>query len=174
MVLTKEQKKQSVEKLISQFEKSKSAVFANYQGLKVDDIERLRTSLRERGADFKIVKNTLVKIALKNSNKTVDDKSIFDYPLAIAFGYDDEVTAPKQIFQFSRTNEAIKILGGFVDSKYVNEQEIKNLALIPSKSELYLRIVQSLYSPIAGFVNVVAGPGRGITNIMRQYLESKS
>ena len=103
MVLTKEQKKSLLEQLNDRFLRSKAAVFTNYQGLKVTDLNLLRGKLKEKGIDYKVVKNTLVKLALKEKGIAVEGE-ILDKPAAIAFGYDDEVEVNKIVYQFNKEN----------------------------------------------------------------------
>ncbi|OGD67855.1 50S ribosomal protein L10 [Candidatus Berkelbacteria bacterium RIFCSPHIGHO2_12_FULL_36_9] len=172
MVLTKEQKKSLLEQLNDRFLRSKAAVFTNYQGLKVTDLNLLRGKLKEKGIDYKVVKNTLVKLALKEKGIAVEGE-ILDKPAAIAFGYDDEVEVNKIVYQFNKENEKLEILGAIVNGEFVSKDVVKSLALLPGREELHAKVVGSIAAPLRGFVSVLQGNLRGLVSILKQYQEKK-
>ena len=171
MAKTRSQKEDQLAKLNQDFG-SKKAVFVDYQGLTVSEIEELRNSLEEKGVSFMVVKNTLAKIALKNSGIEVED-GIFKKPVAVAFS-DDEVTPSKEIKNFTKSHEKVEILGGVIDKEFVPVSTISVLALLPSREELYAKVVGSIVAPISGLVNVMAGNIRGLVSVLNQYKESRS
>lgn len=173
MVLSKLQKKNLVDGLSDRFSRAKTAIFTNYQGLKVNELDTLRSRLKEKGIEYKITKNTLVRIVLKDRKLNVDD-AILDKPAAIAFGYDDEVEPSRIVYQFTKGNDKIKILGAIVNGEYVDVNTVKSLALLPSREELYAKVVGSIAAPLSGLVNVMAGNLRGLVSVLRQYGEQKS
>lgn len=170
MVLTKEQKKNLLERLRDRFSRSKAAVFTNYQGLKVNEVNTLRTKLKEKGIDYKVVKNSLVKLALKDKNIKVEE-SVLDKPLAVAFGYEDEIEPNKIVYQFNKENEKLEILGAIVNGEFVNTNIVRSLAILPSREELYAKIVSSLASSLSGLVNVLQRNLRELISILKQYQE---
>lgn len=170
MVLTREQKGQLIEDLVNRFLKAQSVVLVNYRGLKVGQIQELRRKLREKGIDFKVVKNTLLKLALAKSKLEID-QDLFKKPMALAFDYQDEIQPCKNLYEFSKTNEALEILGGVIDGQFISLEKVKSLASLPSREELYAKIVGSCAAPISGFVNVLAGNLRNLISVLRQYQE---
>jgi len=170
MAKTRSQKEEQLVRLNDQFG-SKKAVFVDYQGLSVKEIENLRNSLEEKGVKFVVVKNTLAKIALKNAGIEVADE-LLKKPVAVAFA-DDEVTPSKEIKNFAKLHEKLEILGGVIEKAYVPALTIEALALLPSREELYAKVVGSIAAPISGMVNVLAGNIRGLINVLSQYQESK-
>lgn len=173
MTLTKEQKKNLIDGLSERLTRAKAVVFTNYQGLKVKDLNLLRKQLKEKNIEYKIIKNTLVKKTLAEKNIKYDE-SILDQPAAIAFGYDDEVEPNRIIYRFSKLNEKLGILGAVIDQKFVDAETVKSLAVLPSKEELYAKVVGSIAAPISGFVNVLSGNLRGLVSVLRQYHDQKS
>ena len=170
MAKSRLQKEEQLVRLNDQFG-SKKAVFVDYQGLSVKEIENLRNSLEEKGVKFVVVKNTLAKIALKNAGIEVADE-LLKKPVAVAFA-DDEVTPSKEIKNFTKLHENLQILGGVIEKEFVPVSTIEALALLPSREELYAKVVGSIASPLSGLVNVMIGNVRGLVSILSQYQESK-
>ena len=171
MAKTRAQKEDQLAKLNEKFS-SKKAVFVDYQGLSVNEIETLRNSLEEAGVSFGIVKNTLTKIALKNSGIEVEAEML-KKPIAIAFA-DDEVTPSKEIKNFSKDHDKLEILGGVIEKQFVPVSVINALALLPSREELYAKVVGSIAAPISGLVNVLSGNLRGLVSVLAQYRDSQN
>lgn len=173
MAKTKDQKSQLLEKLDDKISRMKSAVIVDYKGLKVKETEELRNLLREKGVDFNVSKNSLTKIALKK-NGIEFDESVFKKPVAVAFAMQDEVAPAKEITLFAKKNEAIEILGGILEKKYIDENMVKQLASLPSREELYGKVVGTIAAPLSGMVNVLAGNIRGLVNVLNGYKEKKA
>lgn len=173
MTLTKNEKKNLLDELSDRISRSKTVVFTNYQGLKVQDLNTLRKQLKEKKIEYKIVKNTLAKKTL-NDHKIKFDESVLDQPAAVAFGYDDEVEPNKIIYQFSKQNDKLGILGAIVNKEFVGSETVKSLAMLPSREQLYAKVVGSISAPISGFVNVLSGNLRGLVSVLKQYHDQKS
>lgn len=171
MAKTRAQKEEQLARLDQEFG-SKKAVFVDYQGLTVSEIEDLRNSLEEKGVKFTVVKNTLAKIALKNSGIEVEG-DVFKKPVGVAFS-DDEVTPSKEISNYAKSHEKLEILGGVIEKQFVPVSTISALALLPSREELYAKVVGSIAAPMSGLVNVMAGNIRGLVSVLKQYSEQKS
>lgn len=167
MLLTKELKSQKIDELTALFENSGAAVASQYSGLSSKEITDLRKKLNEGGVRLIVTKNTLVRLALKKLNIEMPDE-ILDQPVAIAFGA-DEVATSKILFEFSKSSDKLEILGGVVNSKPADAAQIKVLALLPGRDELYAKVVGSIAAPISGFVNVMSGNLRGLVSVLSQY-----
>lgn len=173
MAKTKEQKQKLLDKLDDKISRMKSAVIVDYKGLKVKETETLRNILREKGVEFNVSKNSITKIALKKGGIEFDGK-VFEKPVAIAFAMEDEVAPAKEITLFAKKNEAIEILGGILERKYIDGKMVKQLAALPSREELYGRVVGTIAAPLSGMVNVLAGNIRGLINVINGYKEKQS
>lgn len=167
-MLTRKQKKQIVSDLKDRFSRLKLAVLTNYQGLKVSEFTELKNELEKAGVQYSVLKNTLIKRALKNSDIQIDPE-IFTGPMAIAFGYDDEVMPAKIIANFAKNYETLKILGGIFEKRYIDETAIKNLAAIPDREQLYGQLVGVTAGPLEGMVNVLKSNLRSLVYILGQY-----
>ena len=175
MAKNKAQKKVILEHLEKKIGESKSIVFAQFNGLAVKENEDLRNKLREEGGEYYVPKKTLLDIALKNNDISVVEAKEYDGKVAVIFGYKDEVMSAKVLDKFIGENEGkIDFLGGILEGNYLNAEEVKKLAKIPSKEELYVKMVGSLNSPVSGFVNVLAGNLRGLMNVLKAIEEKKA
>lgn len=168
MAISREKKEQIVSELEEKFKKSLISVFTNYRGLNVEEVSGLRKKMREKEIDYRVAKNTLFRLAFKNTEMKVDE-SILNQPIAAAFGYRDEVDPPKIINDFAKEHENLEILGGIIEGKYVPREEILELANLPTREELYAKIVGSLASPFRGLVSVLQGNLRGLVSVLNQY-----
>lgn len=173
MAKTREQKTKLIESLDQKVENMKSAVIVEYKGLKVKEIEQLRNVLREKKVDFNVTKNTLVRIALKKHGIEVDE-GVLKKPVAIAFAMQDEVAPAKEITLFAKKNQAINILGGILEKKYIDENAVKQLAALPTREQLLGQVVGTIAAPLSGFVNVMSGNMRGLVNVLNALKEKKA
>ncbi len=173
MPKTKDQKKELVEELSREFKDIKAAVFTNYQGLTVAELDELRSRLREQNIRYSIVKTTLARLAIKDADlKDVEIPKI-KKPLAIAFSRDDEVAAAKVISEFAKEHKKPEILSGILESKMIDADEVKNLAKLPCRNELLAMFVYTIKGPVSGFVNVLTGNMRGLVNVLSALKDQK-
>lgn len=179
MPKTKEQKEQIVEELVDKFSKMKSAVFAQFFGLKVKDTQELKKLCKEVGVEYQVVKKTLIRLALKKAGLEELMKQPFEGELAAAFSYEDEIAAAKTLHKFAKNHEALKLVGGILvispsEKKFLDAASIKDLAVLPSKIELLARLVGSIKAPVSGFVNVLSGNLRSLLYVLNAIKEDKS
>jgi large subunit ribosomal protein L10 len=171
-MLTKSQKEAIVDEIADKVKKSKALVFSDFKGLKVKDMTQIRKDLRLEGVEFKVLKKTLAYIALKKAGKEVDIKKM-EGQVALAMSKEDEVIAAKLIAKAAKSNENIKILGGMIDLRYIEKEEVLALSKLPSKEELLATFVGTINAPISGFVNVLAGNIRNLLNVLKAINEAK-
>ncbi len=174
MAKNREQKEQAVADLTKAFDSSNLVVLCNYKGLDVPGISELRSKLREQDSSFTVAKNSLVKIALNNSKRNVEDTSLLVGPVGLAFS-PDEVTAAKAVFDFAKQNEAIEILGGIdSDGVVLSAEEITALAKLPSKQELLGQVVGTVAAPLSGMVRVLNANLSGLVYALKAIQEQKT
>lgn len=170
---TKDQKKEIVKDLAKKIKDSKAVVFSDYKGLKVKDMSALRKELRASGIELKVLKKTLISLALKDAGIETDIKKL-EGQIAIAVSSGDEILAAKIIAKVAKANENIKIVGGFLGDKKLSAAEVNALAKLPSKEELLAKLVGTLNAPVSGFVNVLAGNLRGLVQVLKAVADSKA
>jgi large subunit ribosomal protein L10 len=173
-MLTKNQKIELVKELSERIKGAKSTVFVDFKGLKVKESTELKKTLRAAGAEYVVVRKTLLDIALKNAG--IENASIkaMEGQIAISMSNTDEVSAASIIDKFAKTNPNVKMLGGTLGTQVMSAAEVKALAKIPSKEQLLGQLVGTLNAPISGFVNVLAGNLRGLVQVLNAISEQKA
>lgn len=168
----KDVKKNVVNEISEKFGKAQSAVLVDYRGLNVEEVTEFRALARNIQVDYKIYKNTLIRLAVKENG--YDD--LLEYltgPTAIAFTYEDPISGAKVIADFAKNHNNMEIKAGMVDGKVLNEQGVRALAELPSREVLIAKVLGGLNAPISGFVNVLQGNIRGLTIALNQIKEQK-
>ena len=136
----------AVDDFKERLDQAKVTVIADYKGLTVKKMEQFRRELKVKGAQLKIVKNTLAKRALKESNLPTCDAALKGQ-VAFVLGFDDAVSGPKAAMTFSKVNKEFKVIGGIFEGQYVNAETIKALATLPSKDVLRATLLLLLQGP---------------------------
>ncbi|PIS06726.1 50S ribosomal protein L10 [Candidatus Berkelbacteria bacterium CG06_land_8_20_14_3_00_43_10] len=170
-MLTRTQKSQQVEELSQALSHAQSVVFTTFHGLKLDEMEQLRKTLKKQAITFRVVKNSLLKRAFESSGKSLSDEMLTK-PLAVAFGPDDIATA-KLLCAFQKEHEALVIEGGVFEGDVVDRTTIMSIALLPGREELYARVVGSISAPLSRLVGALRWNGYAITFVLSQYLKQK-
>lgn len=171
MPKTKDQKTAILDQLRDRLARKKAIILMNYQGLKVEETDKLKKKLRNQKIDYGVAKNSLFKIILNEKGIQVSS-DILVQPLALGFAY-DEVVVSKEISLFAKEHEALKILGGILDQSFVSAEIIEALAKLPSREELLAKMVGSLNAPLSGLVNVLVGNIRGLISVLNQVKEQR-
>lgn len=172
-MITRKQKEEVVEKVAEKIKNSKAIVFNDYRGISVEEMTELRKSLRDKGIELKVMKQTLFSLAAKKAGAELDLTPIKNHPVAIAFG-SDEVEPAKAVYDFHKKTEKLEMLGGALNGKTISMDELKTLALMPGREEMYAKIVGSLASPLRGLATVISGNLRGLVNVLSQYSDERS
>ena len=165
-------KEAAVKELEEEFSKAKSMVMTDYIGLDVAEMTELRDKLRDAGVDYKVVKNTLAKIAAKNSDLS-EINDFFRGPTAIAFGIEDVVSPAKILDEFAEDHEVLEIKGGYLNGQVISKEKVESLAKIPSREELLAKAFSSMKAPISGLVNVLSGNMRNLVSVLSQIKDQK-
>ena len=166
------EKEAVVRELNEKFDQAKSLVITDYMGLNVQEITELRSRLREAGVQFKVIKNTLAKIAADQA-QLEDIADYFSGPTAIAFGMEDVVSPAKILVDFAKEHEILDIKAGFLNGEVIDEQKVISLSKIPGRDELLAKALASMKSPVSGLVNVLKGNLSNLINVLNQIKEEK-
>ncbi len=176
MPKSKEQKRTILKELEEKVNKAKSIVFTKFNGLTVKENEELRAKLREQNNEYYVAKKTLFGLALKDKAIAGLDVKSFDGQVAAVFGYADEVAPAKIVADFKKDKEKenkIEFIGGVLENKFISAAEVISLAKLPSKRELYAKIVGTINAPVSGFVNALAGNLRNLVNVLKAVSDKK-
>lgn len=168
MAITREQKEQVIARVKDALKRSKLTVLVDYRGLSVADTQALRRRLKEQAVDYTVAKNTLVKRALKDSEAFKDtDAELLAGPVALAFGFEDEVAPAQGLAKFAKDHPELEIKGAIdAAGTILTAEEVNRLAVLPSQEQLRAQVVGTIAAPLAGFANVLAGNVRGLLNVL--------
>lgn len=149
---TKAFKENKIESIKEKLSKAQVAIVTEYRGFSVEEITNLRRRLQKENGDYAVTKNTLAKIAVKGTEFEVLTE-VFKGPIALAFGYADQVSPAKILSNFIKETKKGEIIGAALDGKLYSAEEAKALANLPSREELYAKMLGCINSPASGIAN---------------------
>jgi large subunit ribosomal protein L10 len=160
-------KERVVTELAKQLGESETLMVADYRGLTMPEIDELRSRLLEAGARFRVVKNTLTKLAAEQAG-TTDVLQLIDGPTAIAFldAEGDPVAVAKVLNEVARANDVLVIRGGLLEGTIVGEDEIKRLATLPPADVLRAQLVGAVSAPLTTVVGLFTAPLRDLVGVL--------
>lgn len=155
MAISKDKKTTLVADLTELLSNSKMVVYAKYEGLTVAELQELRKMAREANIKIKVVKNRLVKVAMKEIAAYKDtDASGLTGQLLYALGTDEDFDAAKVLTKFAKTHAKMELVGGFNgEGAALSKEEVTTLGSLPTKNELIAQVVDTLLSGINGVVS---------------------
>lgn len=168
MPKTRQQKEEAVVSLTDKLGRIKSAIFADYKGLTTSEINDLKEKLRDKGAEFTITKNSLLKLAFNNAQLTINNDQLFAGPTATLFAYDDEITPIKLLVKLLKDTQKGSVKAGLFDGEMIDPSEVNKLAQLPSREELQTKLVGGLGAPIYGIVGVLQANLRNLIYTLEQ------
>lgn len=174
MPKTREQKKAILSKLQDRVDGMKSAVFVNFFGIPVKEIDQLRNKCKDENVDYMVAKKTLLKKALSEKGYELTEEKTLDGEIGAIFAMQDEVAPAKLVSEFAKIHDKMKIVGGVLEGKMISQMEVVALSKLPSKQELLAKLVGSISSPLSGLVNVLQGNIRGLVCALNAIKEKKS
>ena len=170
---TKAFKSEKIDAIKANIDKAQVAIITEYKGLSVEEITKLRREVQKAGGEYMVTKNTLAKIAVKGTSyELLTDK--LNGPIALAFGFEDPVGPAKALSKFIKDTKKCEILGAVLDGKLLTEAETKALANLPSKTELYAKLLGSINSPASGIVGSINAVMSQLTRTMAAVRDQKA
>ncbi|MDA1188223.1 MAG: 50S ribosomal protein L10 [Chloroflexi bacterium] len=160
-----------VEELQQIISGSSIAISTNYAGQSVASMTALRRTLREKGVDYKVVKNTLLGIAADNAGQPTL-REIVNGPTGLVFGAGDPTEAAKILVEYIKSSKStLQIIGGVMDTTTLTPDEVQKLAELPTKPELVALLLRQMQSPIAGLVYVLSAPLSALATVLQRKIE---
>jgi len=153
--LNRDQKTDAVSALNETFSKAKFAVVADYRGLKVTELEKLRKNLRESDAQIQVAKNTLLRLAVKGTAYEGLADS-FSGTTAVAVGFTEPVGPAKALAAFAKEFEKFSIRTASLEGSVLKPEDVEALSKLPSKEELLAKLLGTMNAVPSGFVRVLA------------------
>jgi len=156
--MARPEKEQQVALLTEKLRRARVAVLTDYRGLTVSQMEELRGRLRGSDVEYRVVKNTLARRAAVESGHD-DFQQVLMGPVGIAFGYDDLGVPIKLLNEFVRsTRLKLEIVGGLVEGRVLNPDQLKQLADLPPREVLISMLAGTILSPLAQLASAINTP----------------
>lgn len=174
MPKTKAQKQTILNQLAENLAKQQAMVFVDYKGLKVKDMLTLRDQLKQVGSKLVVAKKTLLQKVMKEKGLPAGRQGIgIDFKgmkgqIGAIFAFEDSIAPMKTANIFAKTNENLKIVGGYFENEIQNAASIVAIASLPSREELLAKLVGTLAAPMSGLASVLQGNIKGLIRVLAQ------
>ena len=164
---------EEVKELSKTLSKATAIYFTEYHGLSVSDMTRLRSEFFKVEVDYRVAKNTLIKLAAKeNEISGIDD--LLKGSTAMAISYDEPVSPAKVIKEFNKENDLPTVKGILFEGEFMPGDQFSRLADLPSKDELLGKFVGLLSSPMQKLVSTLNAPAQNLLGVLSNLSEKKS
>jgi large subunit ribosomal protein L10 len=170
--LDRKTKEQVAAELHEKLKVAKLAILAGYSGMSVEKMTTLRNALRKSETELKVVKNTLLRIASKDTSVSVIDEHLKG-PLVMALNRGDVVESTKILVEFAKKNAELDIKIGVLDGKLIDKDQISALAELPSREVLLAKLLSVMVGVQTSLVNVLSAVPRGLVNVLDAYRTKK-
>jgi large subunit ribosomal protein L10 len=163
--MLKSDKEKTVNELKEKLSLTRSLFLTDFRGLNVEDLSRLRRDLRKGGAEYRVTKNTMIRMAAQESGFT----AITDYlkgPTGLIFAYQDPTSPAKILYEFLQKGDKPKIKTIWMEGRLFGENQLKRLATLPPKEVVLSQIVTSMNAPISNFVGTLQGMLRNLIGVI--------
>ncbi len=164
---------EQVKELKETFSKAKAIYFTEYHGLNVGDITKLRSEFFKADVEYKVAKNTLIKLAAEQ-NKVSGLDEVLIGSTAIAIAFNEPVAPAKVIKEFTKDNDLPTVKGILFDGEFLPGEEFNKLADMPSKEELLSQLVAMLNSPLQKLASTLIAPMQNAVSVLNNLKEKKS
>ncbi len=171
-MLTREQKQEQIDALKGLLAPANGLFVMDFTGLSVGEVTELRRKVREANGSYRVVRNTLAKLALAETDHGAL-RELLTGPAAVAYTASDAVMLAKALADFAKTHEKLHFRGGLVEGHLLDAQQAKQVAALPSRKELVAKLLFLLQSPMRRLVTVLSSPVRGLAVSLHQIAEEK-
>ena len=169
--MSRENKAQIIDQLAESFTRCDVGILTDYRGLTNLEMTTLRRRLRESGVDYRVVKNTLARLAAVKAENPAMVESLTG-PVAIAFGYGDITVPAKVLVDYVKSAKtSLDIKGGFMGQRVLSAPEVTTLATLPPREILLAKVLGGMQAPIVSLVSQLAAPLRGLAYVLQARIQ---
>lgn len=153
--MNRTEKQEIVDELRAKLAQSQVAILCGFRGMKVQEVNRLRTELFKEAVEYRVVKNTLARLAMEGTPMLPALKPYLEGPTAIAFTAEDPTAPARVLAKLARELPALKIKAGYLEGRGLSPAEVESLASMPGKAELRAKLLGLFSAPASSFVRVL-------------------
>lgn len=170
--MDKEGKGQFVKEMNAELQDVQWAFLLDYRGLSVSQAGTLRSSIREANSKYRVVKNRLTKLAIKDTPiEPLSDQ--FSGPIAIAWTKEDPVALAKVLYDFSRKTKLLDFKSAIIAGQILDADKFKQFSRLPGRDELLTQLVYVISSPVRGFVTALNEINAGFVRVLAEIKNKK-
>jgi large subunit ribosomal protein L10 len=161
------QKAEAIKDIRARFDKMSSAVFLDFTGMTVEEVSKLRDRFREKGIDYKVLKNKLVEKALADQAWIKGLKPVLRGMTGVAWSFEEPSAAARVVKDFVKENEKLKVKAGLLDGQVLDAKAVENqLATLPSKDEARAMLLATLIAAPQRLVMLLNAPAREFVGVL--------
>ena len=166
MAISRARKEELVSQYVDLLDRSEAIFFTEYKGMSVKQVEDMRSKIREKGGAFHVTKNTLLRVALEQTDRPTP-ADLLNSQTAVSFALDDAPGMAKMLVEETKDDDFPLVLrGGLLDQSVMNSDQIESLSKMPSKQELQVKLLGLMLSPARNLVTVMNAPARDLVSVM--------
>ena len=172
MAITKEHKQEVLATYQDWFKRSQALILVEYTGARMKDMDSIRAKVRESGAEFHVVKNTLARRAFEQQGMTVPEEFLLK-STAVSFAFSDPAATAKALADATKGMAFVKVKGGFMAGQMLSASQVKALAELPPLPIVRAQLLGMLQAPAGKLVRTIAEPARSLAAVFRAYSEKE-
>lgn len=172
MAITKERKQEVLATYEDWFKRSQAVILLEYTGAKMKDMDNIRAKVRESGAEFHVVKNTLARRAFAQQGMSLPEELLLK-STAVSFAFSDPAATAKALADATKGMAFIKVKGGFMGGQLLSAAQVKALAELPPLPVVRAQLLGVLQAPASKLVRTIAEPARSLAAVFRAYSEKE-
>ncbi len=170
MAISKERKEEVLTTYADWMKRSQAVILVEYTGVRMKDLDAIRSKIRETGGEFHVVKNTLARRAFADSGMELPQDYLVK-STAISFAFTDPASTAKALTDAMKGKEAIKVKGGYMSGQALNAAQVKALADMPPLPVVRAQLLGMLQAPAGKLVRTIAEPARGLAAVVKAFAE---
>ncbi|MBI5839636.1 MAG: 50S ribosomal protein L10 [Chloroflexi bacterium] len=170
MAISKQRKEEVLAEYTNWLKRSEAVILVEYTGVKMKDLDNIRSKIRDTGGEFHIVKNTLVRRAFKDTGMDLPEDYLVK-STAISFAFSDPASTAKALTDATKGSEFVKVKGGFMSGQALSAAQVKALADMPPLPVMRATLLGVLQAPAGKLVRTIAEPARGLAAVIKAFSE---
>jgi large subunit ribosomal protein L10 len=170
LALTKQRKEEIQATYADWLKRSQSVILVEYTGARMKDMDAIRAKVRESGGEFHVVKNTLLRRALKDQGMSLPDEALLKSS-AMSFAFNDPAATAKALADATKSMTFVKVKAGFMAGQLLDAAQVKSLAELPPLPVMRARLLGMLQAPASQLVRTIAEPARSMAAVVKAYSE---